>query len=85
MAKLIISGDLKEQDIMLIAKFFREFWKHRPENIFLMIEEGTANLSVEQTQAIFRKIFTEGETEFDDWTTKPIDEEMIRKFKESLK
>jgi len=86
MAKMIISGDLKEQDIWVIAKFFREFWKHRPEKIFIMIEEGAANLTVEQTQDVFRKIFTESnEKDFQDWTVRPINEDMIKEFKESLK
>jgi hypothetical protein len=81
MAKLIISGDLKEQDIWTIAKFFREFWKHRPEKIFFYISEGTAHLTSEQVQGIFKKIFTDDK----DWTISKIDQELIDKFKESIK
>ena len=81
MTKLIISGDLKEEDIWTIAKFFREFWKHREEKIFLWIEEGTKHLSTEKVQEVFTKIFTGDK----DWTSEKINQDMINKFKGSLK
>lgn len=80
MAKIIISGDLKEEDIWTIAKFFREFWRHRKEKIYLFIEEGTKHLSVEQVQETFKKIFMGDK----DWTTAKIDQKLIDKFKESI-
>lgn len=81
MAKLIITGELKEQDIWLIAKFFREFWKHRQEKIFFYIEDGTQHLTDKQVQEIFTKVFSDDK----DWTKDKINQEMIDKFKESLK
>jgi len=81
MTKLIISGDLKEEDIWTIAKFFREFWKHREEKIFLWIEEGTKHLSTEKVQEAFAKIFAGDK----DWTSEKINQNTINKFKESLK
>ena len=76
------SGDLKEEDIWTIAKFFREFWKHREEKIFLWIEEGTKHLSTEKVQEVFAKIFAGDK----DWTINTkINQELIDKFKESVK
>lgn len=80
MAKIMISGDLKEQDIWVIAKFFREFWRHRTEKIFMLIEEGVGNLTKEQTMDIFKQVFS-GDT---DWTTQKISQEMIKEFEKSV-
>ena len=81
MAKLIISGEIKEEDIWLIAKFFREYWKHRPEKLFLWVE-GVEGMSKEEVEMIFAKIFTDDKK---DWTIKKLDSTTIDKFKESLK
>ncbi len=84
MAKIIISGNLKEEDIMLIAKFFREFWKSREENIFMMIEEGTQHLSKEECMELMKQVFTD-DGDKKDWTEQPINEEMLQQFKETFK
>jgi len=81
MARLIISGDLKEQDIMLIAKFFREYWRHRPERIFLSIDEWENQKSEGQIMDIFKKIFTEKDK---DWEAQPMNTETIEEFKKEL-
>lgn len=80
MAKLIITGDLKEQDVWTIAKFFREFWRHREEQIFMNIE-GIEDMKQAEVQAIFKKVFTSDDK---DWTSEEINQEMIDKFKKEI-
>lgn len=80
MAKIIISGDFKESDIMLIAKFFREFWRHRKEKIYMLLE-GYEEKRKEEVMEIFRKIFTENDK---DWSEKPLTKNTINEWKKSL-
>ena len=80
MAKITISGDLKEEDILLIGKFFREFWKSREENIMLMVEEGTEHMSKEECAKFISRIFQED----DNYTEIPI-KEAIASIEEKFK
>lgn len=59
MTKITINGDLKEEDILLIGKFLREYWKNRPENIMLFVEEGTEHMSKEECAKFIAQIFQE--------------------------
>jgi predicted Zn-dependent peptidase len=81
MAKLIITGDLKEQDIWLIAKFFREFWRYRDEKLFMLIE-GVENMTKAEVEEIIKKVFTDDDK---DWSMNKLNQKMIEEFKESLK
>jgi hypothetical protein len=80
MAKIIIEGNLKEEDILLIGKFFREYWRNRPENIMLFVEEGTEHMSKEECMNFIKQIFQED----DNYDEIPI-EEAIASIEEKFK
>jgi hypothetical protein len=80
MAKIVISGDLKEEDLLLIGKFFREFWKSRPENIMMMVEEGTEHMTKEECAKFLAKIFQD-DGNYHEVPVKDIIQDLKEKFK----
>ena len=83
--KMIIQGDLiSEEDMVVIARFFREFWKERKDKLYLWIEEGTADLNSEEVQELFRQVFmVEDSTK--NWTLGKITAETIQEFREAIR
>ena len=80
--KIIINGEIGEEDLVLFARFMREMWRHRPDNLFIFIEHGMEHLTSEECQDIFRRIFTMSDK---DWKAMKMQKKHYDEFREKMK
>jgi len=56
--KIELGGDkITKEDVIKIAKFFRDWFADRRDVVFLNILEGTEDMSKEEVSLMFKKIF----------------------------
>lgn len=80
--KLIINGDIGQEDLVLFARFLREMWRHREDKLFVLIEEGMETMTPDECMELFRQIFTKSDK---DWKENKLTKEMYDEFKERMK
>ena len=80
--KIIIDGKIGEEDLVLFARFLREMWRHRPDNLCVLIDPGMENLSSVECMDLFRRIFTMDDK---DWKENKMTKKMYDEFKEKMK
>ncbi|MCK5294170.1 MAG: hypothetical protein KAJ49_05915 [Arcobacteraceae bacterium] len=80
--KLIINGDIGQEDLVLFARFLREMWRHRQDKLFVLIEEGMETMTPDECMELFRQIFTKSDK---DWKENKLTKEMYDEFKERMK
>lgn len=62
--RLIIDGQIGEEDLVVFARILREMWRHRKDKLFVFIEHGTENMTSDECMELFRQIFTKSDK---DW------------------
>ena len=81
--RIIIDGEIGEEDLVLFARFLREMWRNRSKDtLFVNIESGMEHLSKEECIEIFGRIFTMNDK---DWEKKKVTKKMYDEFKERMK
>lgn len=74
--RIVIDGKIGEEDLVLFARFLREMWRHRPDNLFVYIEHGMEYMTSDECQELFRQIFNGDK----DWHVGKIDKEKEKEF-----
>lgn len=80
--RIIIDGKMGEEDLILFARIMREMWRHRQDKLFIHIEHGLENITSEECQDIFRRIFTMNDK---DWKEMKMEKKTYDEFKERMK
>ncbi len=80
--KLIINGEIGEEDLVLFARFLREMWRHRKDDLFVFIEHGMENMNSEECQELFHKIFTMNDK---DWKEIKMTNKLYKEFSERMR
>jgi len=80
--KLIISGDIGAEDLVLFARFLREMWRHRQDRLFVLIEEGMETMTPDECMELFRQIFTKSDK---DWKEDKLTKAMYDEFNKRMK
>ncbi len=80
--RIVLDGDIGEEDLVLFARFLREMWRNRKDNLFVNIEHGMEHISKGECMEMFEKIFTMNDK---DWTKCEVSKKMYDKFVEKMK
>ena len=80
--KITINGEIGEEDLVLFARFLREMWRDRPDNLFVGLEGATEHMTKDECLELFKKIFTMND---DGWKKIKVTKKIYDTFKEKMK
>ena len=80
--RLTIDGDMGEKDFILFAKFLRELWRNRSDNLCVFVEHGTEHMTSEECMDLVRRIFTMDDK---DWKELGVSKEKYDEFREKMR
>ena len=77
-----MNGEIGEEDLILLARFLREMWRERSDNLYVNIEGITEHMTKDEYIELFKRIFTMND---DGWKKLKVTKKMYEDFKEKMK